>query len=67
MLIGYARVSTRSQDATAQRDALRSLGVDADRIYVDHGLTGSNVSKRETIRAPTLTPAGGRADPRARS
>lgn len=40
--IGYARVSTEEQDLTAQRSALRSLGVDRGRVYVDHGLTGTN-------------------------
>lgn len=38
----YARVSTDEQDLTAQRDALRTMGVSAKRIYVDHGLTGTN-------------------------
>jgi DNA invertase Pin-like site-specific DNA recombinase len=42
LLIGYARVSTDEQDFTAQRDPLTVLGVAADRIYGDHGRTGTN-------------------------
>ncbi|CAM2759974.1 recombinase family protein [Skermania piniformis] len=40
--VGYCRCSTDSQDLTAQRERLRELGVAADRIYLDHGLTGTN-------------------------
>jgi Site-specific recombinases, DNA invertase Pin homologs len=49
MLIGYARVSTNAQDLTAQRNALRVLGVDEEYIHVDHGLTGT---KPRTARTP---------------
>jgi DNA invertase Pin-like site-specific DNA recombinase len=42
LLVGYARVSTEQQDLTAQRNGLCALGVGDDRIYVDHGLTGTN-------------------------
>jgi len=41
-LIGYARCSTDKQDLAAQKAALQQLGVAADRIYTDHGLTGTN-------------------------
>jgi DNA invertase Pin-like site-specific DNA recombinase len=41
-LIGYARCSTDEQDLTAQRGILLGLGVAEDRIYLDHGLTGTN-------------------------
>jgi DNA invertase Pin-like site-specific DNA recombinase len=41
-LIGYARCSTAEQDLSAQRQGLHDLGVPSDRVYVDHGLTGTN-------------------------
>ncbi len=44
-LIGYARCSTDKQDLAAQKAALGQLGVSADRIYTDHGLTGTNRSR----------------------
>jgi len=43
-LIGYARCSTDEQDLTAQREALIALGVPPDRVYIDHGISGT---KRE--------------------
>ena len=54
LLIGYARCSTDQQDLTAQRDGLTALGVAADRVYVDHGLTGANRERpglREALAA----------------
>ncbi len=54
ILIGYARCSTDTQDLTTQRQALGDLGVDADRIYVDHGITGRNRDRpglREALAA----------------
>ena len=44
-IIGYARCSTDKQDLAAQRAALSELGVAPNRIYVDHGLTGTNRSR----------------------
>jgi DNA invertase Pin-like site-specific DNA recombinase len=59
LLIGYARVSTDEQDLTAQRDARGALGVAIDRVYADHGLTGTNRERpgcdRRWRRAATAT------------
>jgi DNA invertase Pin-like site-specific DNA recombinase len=41
-LIGYARCSTDRQDLTAQREIMLGLGVHDDRIYLNHGLIGTN-------------------------
>ena len=49
LLIGCARCSTDAQDLTAQPEDLTRLGVTAERIYVDHGLTDTN---RERPRPP---------------
>ena len=44
-LIGYARCSTDRQDLAAQRQALLEMGVTEDRIYTDHGLTGTTLAR----------------------
>ena len=54
--IGYARVSTAGQDLTAQRDGLAALGVEAARVYVDHGLTGTSRAGRWPPRGAGLRP-----------
>ena len=40
-LIGYARVSTRQQDADRQVSDLLAAGARRDDLYVDHVVTGS--------------------------
>lgn len=39
-MIGYARVSSFGADADEQQAALLALGADAERVYLDRGLTG---------------------------
>ena len=54
LLIGYARVSTANQDLASQRAGLAALGVEEKRVYVDHGLTGTNRERpglREALAA----------------
>ncbi len=54
LLIGYARCSTEDQDLTVQREALIAMGVETERIYADHGLTGTNRDRpalREALAA----------------
>jgi hypothetical protein len=46
-------VSTEHQDLTAQRNSLAALGVGDDRIYVDHGLTGTNRASSSLWRPAT--------------
>ena len=49
-----ARINRTPRSHRAQRDALRTLGVGDDRIYVDHGLTGTNRDRpglREALAA----------------
>jgi DNA invertase Pin-like site-specific DNA recombinase len=56
--IGYARVSTDAQDLTAQRDALAGLGVQVDRVYVDHGFTGTSRDRPGLVEALAACRAG---------
>lgn len=57
-LIGYARCSTDDQDLTAQKVALAELGVAADRMYLDHGLTGTNRARPGLAQALAAVRAG---------
>ena len=54
----YARCSTDKQDLTAQRHALAELGVSADRIYTDHGLTGTSRDRPGLAQALAAVRAG---------
>jgi DNA invertase Pin-like site-specific DNA recombinase len=57
-LIGYARCSTDEQDLTAQRQVLLGLGVAPDRIYLDHGLTGTDRNRPGLNQALAAVRAG---------
>ncbi len=50
-LIGYARVSTRQQDADRQVSDLLNAGVRRDDVYVDSGVSGSRASRPAFDRA----------------
>ena len=56
--IGYARCSTDKQDLSAQRAALSGLGVAPDRIYTDHGFSGSNRARPGLDQALAAVRAG---------
>lgn len=56
--IGYARCSTDKQDLAAQRTALEALGVAPDRVYVDHGLSGTNRARPGLDQALAAVRAG---------
>ena len=57
-LIGYARCSTDKQDLAAQKAALEKLGVASERIYTDHGLTGTTRSRPGLDQALAAVRAG---------
>ena len=56
--IGYARCSTDKQDLAAQRAVLLDLGVAEDRIYVDHGLSGTKRERPGLAQALAAVRAG---------
>src|SRR3954453_11290481 len=56
---GYPRFSADDQDLTARRDALVSLGVAPERMYVDHGLTGTNRVHSPQTRVGATVPGRG--------
>ncbi|GAN46010.1 DNA invertase Pin-like site-specific DNA recombinase [Methylobacterium sp. PvP062] len=58
ILIGYARCSTDRQDLAAQRAALEGLGVAPERVYTDHGLTGTNRDRPGLAQALAATRTG---------
>jgi len=55
--IGYARCSTHNQDLEARRKALPGLDMAEDRIYTDHGLTGTG-RDRPGRSLDRITPKG---------
>lgn len=57
-LIGYARCSTDKQDLAVQIAALTKLGVSSDRIYVDHGLSGTHRARPGLDQALAAVRAG---------
>ncbi len=57
-LVGYARCSTDEQDLTAQRTILLGLGVAEDRLYLDHGLTGTTRDRPGLSQALAAVRAG---------
>ena len=50
-LIGYARVSTKAQDADRQVSDLLAVGVRRDDLYIDHGVSGARASRPGFDRA----------------
>ena len=57
-LIGYARCSTDRQGLAAQRQALLELGVAENRIYTDHGPTGTTRARPGLDQALAAVRAG---------
>ncbi|VVE82968.1 recombinase family protein [Pandoraea sputorum] len=56
MMIGYARVSTEDQNLDLQIQALKRLG--CDKVFTDHGVSGSATSRPGLERAMTRLKPG---------
>ena len=57
-LIGYARVSTKAQDADRQIQDLLAAGIRRDDLYTDHGLSGALAKRPALDRALTALHPG---------
>lgn len=55
LLIGYARVSTKDRDLTAQKNAPFALGVTPEKTFTDHGLTGANRARPGLREEPSVS------------
>src|SRR5215467_4063289 len=56
--VGYARCSTDKQDLAVQQAILQELGVAPERIYMDHGLTGTTRARPGLDQALAAVRAG---------
>jgi DNA invertase Pin-like site-specific DNA recombinase len=56
MLIGYARVSTIDQNPQLQIEALEAAG--CERVFVDHGVSGSHAKRPELKKALSTLGSG---------
>lgn len=57
-LIGYARVSTKTQTTDRQEAGLLAAGVRRDDLYVDRGVSGARASRPDFDRALAALEAG---------
>lgn len=57
-LIGYARVSTKAQDADRQQQDLLGAGVRRDDLYIDHGVSGAKANRPALDKALAALHAG---------
>lgn len=58
MKIGYARCSTARQDTSVQIGLLEKIGVERDRVYIDHGVSGRQANRPGLENAINASRAG---------